>query len=48
MSHRFPLLRTQDQMMLKTRSSGRTIPVPTLVDLSLCAALILVIAVAIV
>ncbi|MDP3196803.1 hypothetical protein [Tabrizicola sp.] len=48
MSHRFPPLRPQDQIMLKGRPAGRTMPVPTPVDLTLFAALVLVVALALV
>lgn len=48
MSHRFPPLRTQAEMLHKDRAHGRTMLVPTAVDLTLFAALVLVIALALV
>jgi hypothetical protein len=44
MSNRFPPLRSQDQMMQKSRA----LPVPAPVDLTLLAALIFVVALALV
>ena len=48
MSDRFPPLRTQAQIACKDRSDGRTIPIPTPVDLTIFAALVLVIALALI
>ena len=46
MSHRFPPLRSQDQMMQKSRSNVRALPAPAPVDLTLLAALAFVVALA--
>jgi hypothetical protein len=48
MSHRFPQLRSQDQMMQKSRTHDRALPTPAPVDLSLLAALVFVVALALI
>jgi hypothetical protein len=48
MSHRFPPLRSQDQLMQTSRTSARALPVPAPVDLTLLAALAFVVALALI
>jgi hypothetical protein len=48
MSHRFPPLRSQDQMMQTSRPAARTLSVPAPVDLTLLAALVFVVALALI
>jgi hypothetical protein len=48
MSHRFPPLRSQDQIVSKPRSPDRALPIPAPVDLTLLAAMALVIALALI
>jgi hypothetical protein len=48
MSNRFPPLRSQDQMMSKPRSPDRALVVPAPVDLTLLAALVFVVALALI
>lgn len=48
MSHRFPPLRSQDQMMQKSRPTARALSVPAPVDLTLLVALAFVVALALI
>ncbi len=48
MSHRFPQLRPQNQMMQTSRPNARALPVPAPVDLTLLAALAFVVVLALI
>jgi uncharacterized protein YaaQ len=48
MSHRFPPLRSQDQMMQKSRTNAHSLLVPAPVDLTVLAALVFVVALALI
>jgi hypothetical protein len=48
MSHRFPPLRAQDQMMQKPRQTARALPAPAPVDLTIFAALAFVVTLALI
>jgi hypothetical protein len=48
MSHRFPPLRSQDELSGTARATGRTLPLPAHVDLTLLAAFAFVAAIALI